>query len=281
MSVALEGHDSVTDTDCKNMVQKKIPLDLDLLQVPAKRLDTPELQAGHVDVWHLWLDDRSPEESVPPALASARIVLASDELARAARFHFEQDRVRFIRCRAALRRLLGDYLNLAPAEVRFTYSPHSKPEVAADQNPNRLRFNVSHSGGMAVIAVGGPEDLGVDVEKIREDVNTADLAERFFSTREREMLRALPQSQRLPAFYACWACKEAFLKAIGDGLGFPLADFSVSVHPESAPRIEEIQGDANAGLEWSLIDLNVADGFRSALAIKRQGISIATYRFSD
>ncbi|MFZ0480569.1 MAG: 4'-phosphopantetheinyl transferase superfamily protein [Terriglobales bacterium] len=236
-----------------------------------------ELHSGRVDVWQLRLDE--PELGISsPALDSPEgSLLAPDENIRAARFHFDDDRVRFTRCRTALRRLLGHYLDLAPANIRFTYTTNGKPEVAANQNPDNLRFNVSHSGNMALIAVGVADDLGVDIEKLRADVNTADLAERFFSVRERETLRGLPESLRLAAFFACWARKEAFLKAMGEGLGFPLADFSVSVHPGIEPRIEEIRGDERASREWSLIDVEAAEGFRSAVAIKHAGAAITMH----
>ena len=81
----------------------------------------------------------------------------------------------------------------------------------------------------------------------------------------------------MAAFYACWARKEAFLKAIGEGLGFPLEDFSVSVHPEKQPCLEEIKGDPNAGQQWSLLDVEAAPHFRSAVAVERAGASIAAF----
>jgi 4'-phosphopantetheinyl transferase len=250
-------------------------------QVWAKGPEKPDFCAGRVDVWRLRLDDPDTGRSATAMLSPEQNVLSLDEMSRAARFHFERDRVRFVRCRTTLRRLLSAYLNIPASNVQFTYTPRGKPEVAAGQNPNGLRFNVSHSGDLALIAVGGPEDLGIDIEAVREDVNTADLAERFFSTRERETLRAFQHSLGLVAFYACWARKESFLKAMGDGLAFPLANFSVSVHPDIAPRVEEIGGDASAGLEWSLTDLHAAEGFRSAIAVKRRGVAIATYHAPD
>ncbi|MGA9526806.1 MAG: 4'-phosphopantetheinyl transferase superfamily protein [Terriglobales bacterium] len=220
--------------------------------------DKLALLTSHVDVWRLRLDDPAVGET-RHAISESKGVLSLDELNRAARFHFERDCARFVRCRAALRGLLARYLDIAPADIRFSYNASGKPEVAPDQNPGRLRFNVSHSENTALIAVGPVDDLGVDIEKVRVEVNTADLAERFFSARERKALRELPQPLRLLAFYACWTRKEAFLKAMGDGLGFPLSDFSVSVHPDVEPRVEEIQGDAEAGREWSLIDLSAVN----------------------
>jgi 4'-phosphopantetheinyl transferase len=130
---------------------------------------------------------------------------------------------------------------------------------------------------MALIAVGSVQRLGVDIEKIRGDVDTAALAERFFSVRERAGLRALPDHLRVPGFFACWTRKEAFLKATGEGLSFPLADFSVTTHPGFDAALEEIRGDANVRKQWFLTDLNVADGYRAAVAFDHARQRLETY----
>lgn len=233
--------------------------------------------AGRVDVWRLRLDAARLEERRSAPSDTPGGVLAPDELARASRFHFDRDRVHYVCCRTALRFLLARYGDIAPANIRFTYTPNGKPELAADQNSRQLRFNVSHSDNMALIAIGVQDAVGVDIEKMRLDVNTTELSERFFSAAERAGLRSLPETMRVTAFYACWARKEAFLKANGEGLGFPLEDFSVSVHPEKQPRLEEIKGDPNAGEQWSLVDVDAAPHFRSAVAVERVGATIATF----
>jgi 4'-phosphopantetheinyl transferase len=160
----------------------------------------------------------------------------------------------------------------------MSYGP-SKPQLVAEQNPRALQFNVSHSGNIALIAVGSEHPLGVDIEKIRGDVDTAALAERFFSPRERCELRALPDHFRLPAFYACWTRKEAFLKATGDGLSFPLADFSVTTHPDVDPVLEEIRGNREDPKQWFLTDLNVTEGYRATMAIEAAFSRLETYTY--
>ena len=121
-------------------------------------------------------------------------------------------------------------------EVRFEYLTSGKPQLVAEQNPRAVQFNVSHSSNMALIAVGSAHRLGVDIEEIRGDVDTTALAERFFSLRERAGLQALPDHLRVSGFFAGWTRKEAFLKATGDGLMFPLAEFSVTTHPDLDPQ---------------------------------------------
>jgi 4'-phosphopantetheinyl transferase len=229
----------------------------------------PAFPSGRVDIWRVFLD-KSPKASCEAS------VLCPDEIARASRFHFEKDRIHFTRCRCALRRILADYLAIAPSEIRFEYLTSGKPQLAADQNPRALQFNVSHSADIALIAVSSKR-LGVDVEKIRGDVDVDALAERFFSLRERAGLRSLPDHLRVPGFFACWTRKEAFLKATGDGLFFPLEDFSVTTHPDHAPELEEIRGNMEAGKLWSLSDLHVIDGYRAAVALDSSHCSLETY----
>jgi 4'-phosphopantetheinyl transferase len=238
---------------------------------PAQSADS--FPVNRVDVWRVSLASASDEEDKAN-------VLSSDEIARANRFHFEKDRLHFVRCRAALRRLLGRYLAIPAAEVRFEYLTNGKPQLAADQNQRSLQFNVSHSAGLALIAFGTERGLGVDIEKIRADVDTAALSERFFSLRERAGLKQLPEQSRVAGFFACWTRKEAFLKATGEGLSFPLADFSVSTHPERDAELEEIQGSAEVGKQWFLADLAVSPEYRAALALQSNPCELRTFTFA-
>jgi 4'-phosphopantetheinyl transferase len=119
--------------------------------------------------------------------------------------------------------------------------------------------------------------LGIDIEQIRADVDITTLAERFFSTRERAGLRALPDHLRVPAFFACWTRKESFLKATGEGLSFPLADFSVTIHPDLCPELQEIRGNTEARKQWFLADLSVVDGYRATVAVESALSRLKTY----
>ncbi len=228
---------------------------------------------GRVDVWSVRLDE-------PARTGSEILTLSPDEIARANRFHFEKDRIHFTRCRSALRDLLAGYLAIPAADIRFEYLTSGKPQLAAEQNPSALQFNVSHSANMALIAVGSEHRLGVDIEKIRGDVDTTALAERFFSLRERAGLQALPEHLRVPGFFACWTRKEAFLKATGEGLSFPLEDFSVTTHPDLDPELEEIKGITDNGKRWFLADLSIVEGFRATVARERSPYRLETYAWN-
>jgi len=233
----------------------------------------PAFPTGRVHVWRVRLDE-------PPAAGSEAAVLSPDEVARGSRFHFEKDRIHFTRCRYALRGVLAGYLALPAGMIRFEYMTSGKPQLAAEQNPRVLHFNVSHSANMALIAVGSERRLGVDIEKIRADVDMTALAERFFSLRERTGLQALPDHFRVQGFFACWTRKEAFLKATGEGLSFPLADFSVTTHPDLDPQLEELKGNPEAGKQWFLEDLSVVDGFRATVAVERSHSLLETYAWN-
>src|ERR1022692_291478 len=229
--------------------------------------------ANRVDIWKLHLDHAVTEKPCAN-------VLSADEQARASRFHFEKDQIHFARCRSALRNLLAAYLTMPPDMIQFEYQASGKPQLAAKQNPNALQFNVSHSGGVALIAIGSEHRLGVDIEKIRRDVDTEALAERFFSIRERDGLRAFPQDLRVRGFFACWTRKEAFLKATGTGLSFPLADFSVTTHPDRDPKLEELEGNFDAGKPWLLKDLGVGDAHHATVAIDHPQARLETYSWN-
>jgi 4'-phosphopantetheinyl transferase len=104
-------------------------------------------------------------------------------------------------------------------------------------------------------------------------------AERFFSLRERAGLQALDHL-RISGFFACWTRKEAFLKATGDGLMFPLAEFSVTTHPDLDPQRAEVNGNMDARKQWFLADLGVADGYRATIALECSHSRLETYAWN-
>ena len=167
--------------------------------------------------------------------------LTPDELERAGRYRVESARRSFVAVRAALRRVLGARLGLAPAEVELTLSEHGRPGVGG----GRVSFNVSHSGDIGLIAVAdGDRRVGVDVEQVRSETDFRALAERFFHPDE---ARAI--GDRRDAFFRCWTRKEAVVKAIGQGLSHPLDTFVVDVDGAGARPVAGVPGMAVTGLE--------------------------------
>lgn len=202
-------------------------------------------------------------------VAEARTLLTDEERVRADRFVTDQLTRRFTVCRAVLRRVLGLAVSLPPQQIRFSTGPHGKPSLMPDQG--LVEFNVSHTGDLAVIALTHQRPLGVDVETISDRQSQDDLAARFFSTIERQTYFALPETQRTAAFYRIWTCKEAFLKATGSGLSFPLGQFSVSAAPDQPPGLLHVDNDPEAAQRWSFVLPTVPSGFAAALTVSGHG----------
>ena len=197
--------------------------------------------------------------------------LAEEERIRAARFKFEKDRVHYIVARGMLRRLLGAMLRIGPDQVRFRYSEYDKPSLSEEFDSTGLRFNISHSGGRVLLAFALGRDLGVDIERIRPDFATEDIADRFFSACEVEALRSLPEEIRAEAFFSCWTRKEAFIKAIGEGLSCPLDKFDVTLLPDQPARLLATRVAGQPASKWSMRNLDVGKGFKAAIVVEGQG----------
>jgi 4'-phosphopantetheinyl transferase len=204
-------------------------------------------------------------------------VLSPDERQRAARYHFQRDREHFCVARGALRSILGDYLNRPPARISFSYGPYGKPALDGVAGGARLRFNVAHSHGLALYAVTLDRETGVDVELVRDDFPTFDIAERFFSEAEVAAWRALPPDERAGAFFDCWTRKEAYIKARGEGLSLPLHEFTVSLG--ESPRLLSAGDDPREASRWSLIELHPATGYRAALAVEGDAPAVRCWQW--
>jgi 4'-phosphopantetheinyl transferase len=175
--------------------------------------------------------------------------------------------------------LLGRYLETPPAEIRFQYENHGKPEIDLPRACRDLRFNFSDSGGLALIAVTSGSAIGVDIEKVRHLPDFLDIATRFFSPREIEAILALSENKRQEAFFTCWTRKEAYLKATGIGLLRSLSDFSVAVDPDEVAELCEVKGNRDNASHWFLTDVLPGEGFRGALACEGGRCRIAQWIF--
>ena len=180
-------------------------------------------------------------------------------------------------CRRSLRGILGRYLRIRPADIKFRYEVNGKPEVVEEQNEPELRFNVSHSADVAILAVSCNRAVGADIEAIREQPDCLELAKRYFSEREYREMVALSPDERRPAFFACWTRKESFVKACGVGLSYPLTEFSVSVRADVASAIEEISLEPNALSRWSLMDVHPGRGYAGAAVCENPPCQLACW----
>jgi 4'-phosphopantetheinyl transferase len=213
------------------------------------------LHDARIQVWLLNLDqDAAGAEHL-------RALLSDDERARADRFYFPHLRAHYTLVRAGLRILLGGLSGREPAELEFAYAQHGKPFLPG----SGVQFNVSHSGALALIALARGRRVGVDVERIRDMDDGEAIARRFFAPAEVAEYLSLPADQRPGAFYSCWTRKEAFIKAVGDGLSFPLHQFTVSLKPGDPARVLTVENEPEAARRWKLVALAPGDGYAGAL----------------
>jgi 4'-phosphopantetheinyl transferase len=235
---------------------------------------TFQLASHEVHSWCASLD-------VPPE-TSARLyaTLTADERNRSARFHFERDRQRFIVAHGVLHDILARYLQTQPGQIGFVYNAFGKPDLSPAFGS--LKFNLSHSGDLALIAIANAANVGVDLEYIHRQSDFADIARSFFSAAEVDHLMALPSHLYAEGFFSCWTKKEAYVKACGEGLAIPLNSFSVplTTHPADAPVDLSIgASDIVPARRWSLYTLRPARGYAGALAIEGRGWRLSQWQW--
>lgn len=173
---------------------------------------------------------------------------------------------RYVVARGAMRCVLAAYLHVDPQSVALEALPSGKP-VLGPEHDTSLRFNISHSGSRALLAVTHGVDVGADIEEIRDVPDIEGLAKRHFTHAETAAIYATPPSERQRAFLAAWTRKEACLKATGVGLSGPLDRFEVTVDAAEGPRIIRIDGDAMAAAAWTLIDCPLPAGYVGCVAV--------------
>lgn len=231
---------------------------------------TPELADNAIHVWRASL-----------ALDSAMLrrleyTLADNERVRAERFVFEQDRNRFIAARGILRDLLGTYLQCAPQNIGFIYGPHGKPAISSGKSRHPLRFNLSHSHELALIGIGREREIGIDIELIRREFAGEEIANRYFSAEEIDELQRVPAELRAEGFFLCWTRKEAYVKARGEGLQFPLDSFRVSLTPGLPPELNSADHS-----RWSLRSFAPDVGYVAAIVGEGHGWQLHQLSWSN
>jgi 4'-phosphopantetheinyl transferase len=220
-----------------------------------------ELSRERVLVWSVDLD-------APADAAGLARVLDDEERERAARFYLEEHRRRFTAAHAALRVILGLHLGVEPREIRFATNQWGKPCLARGCAGTDARFNISHSNGLALVAVALAREVGVDVEFTRPGLPCAEIAGRFFSRAEADAILRLPPGEQAGAFYRCWTRKEAFIKAAGGGLSIPLDGFDVSIEPGAQSALRETRFEPDAVKRWVVRDLEAGPDCAAALAVE-------------
>ncbi len=209
--------------------------------------------------------------AIDPALSTAyEALLAPDERARRARYHFEHSRVEYLLTRALARTTLSRYAPVPPAAWTFRQNSYGRPEIALPEH-GWLRFNLSNTRGLIACVVARDREIGVDVEDTERTGETVGVADRFFSPREVAALRALPEGERRSRFFDYWTLKEAYIKARGMGLAIPLDQFSFLL--DGAPPVR-IAFDSRLGDDagsWQFEQFALTARHRTAAAVRREG----------
>lgn len=174
-----------------------------------------------VALWWIFLDRIADSD-----WETLEAVISDEEHIRSERFHFDRDRQVYIAAHATCRGLLSYCLGGDPRSWRFSVEDHGKPELISPADGPRMRVNISHTRGLAAVALTVDHDIGVDVEWLQRNAETDKLAKRVFAARECRTLAAVPQARKLETFLSFWTLKEAYVKAIGKGLSQPLDAFS-------------------------------------------------------
>jgi 4'-phosphopantetheinyl transferase len=225
------------------------------------------LARGQVQVWHGRLDE------TPLPLALAETWLSGEERQRAARFHFERDRRRFVAACLFLRSLLSRYLDCSPSEIVLGSASGGKPVLTS--GGDQLCFNLSHSGELAVAAIGHAREVGVDVEFVGPSRRPELLASRVLSSAERAELDATADgAERQRAFLRAWTRKEALLKACGTGIDRDLATVDVGCDGRPDARVITLADQAGASSQWSVVSIHPAPRYVGAVAARGQGLNV-------
>jgi 4'-phosphopantetheinyl transferase len=221
-----------------------------------------QLTAHRVDCWFVSL-------AAVPADAEnlAAAILSKDERKRAAGFYFERQRQCYIRSHAALRLLLGRYLMTAPDAIAIVADTYGRSMLAA--RAGDLEFNLSHSGDAVLVGVS-LHPLGVDIELVRDVPDCLAIAKRHFAPIEVEELLRLAPEQRREGFYVTWTRKEAFVKALGLGLSFPLDAFCTG-RQDRPPRLTQ---KGTVCSDWTIADLAPVRGYKAAVAVRQPNVAL-------
>lgn len=228
--------------------------------VPSTLEDTSVLEPGGVELWMAWLD---AEDST---FARLEATLSEDEQQRAAEKEGAARR-RFVTARGILRELLASYTGALPTELAFEYSEHGKPSVfsAAGDGP---RFNISHTGDLALFAFSPDLEVGVDVEQVQARAKLDEIAEKYFSAAEAEMVAGLMDEERDSLFATYWTRKESLYKAIGTGIAYRPATVDLSGMSADGTEISCPSEEAADDETWFVRDVEVEDGYRAALCCR-------------
>ena len=232
----------------------------------------PSLTSNSVDVYKINLTD-IPFDSI----LSSAVFLSAEEQNRLSRYRFKDDKKRFVAARIVTKTILSKYLGIPEiTKIVFSTTSYGKPQV----NNYDLHFNISHSENIILLAFSKVNPIGIDVEFQKSNVEFLSMAKHLFSEREYEALKQLKGSELVQAFYYCWTRKESIIKAIGQGLSFPLDQFAVSLSADEA-KLEYTYWASSEKDNWSLTNIYLEPNYTAAFAIRKLDFSTNYFEATD
>lgn len=207
------------------------------------------------------------------------VILVARRKQRAERYHFPQHKRRYIAAKGNLRRLLARYLKIPAEQILFYFNAHGKPLLSPEEEHQSIHFNSSDSHELAIYAFTLSAPIGIDLEWMKKSIEAQSLAERFFSNTESQALALIEMENKEQAFYKLWTRKEAFIKAIGEGLSFPLKEFEVSL--DDPATLLTIHGSSQLAADWFLFGFQPEDEYMAAVACQQKGLGLTFYSIDE
>ncbi len=246
---------------------------MSLWQSASATESVPDLLTSEVHIWRSRVD--LPHRQVQ-ALSS---VLSREEKSKAHRFVFDRDRARYIVSHGVLRQVLSGYLSVEPHQLTFRAREAGRPELSGEFEGSAVRFNLSHSRNMALLAFTRVLEVGVDIEFMAPLPNVEALAAKHFSEKELKRLRSSPRQQKMEVFYSCWTRREACLKASGDGFRVPMKTVEVFSAPKDTLGSVPADNDPNELKLFKLVTLYPEANYISAIAAEGRGWDLRLFDY--
>jgi len=240
------------------------------------------IAAEEVHVWHLLAEHVADA----PMMDAMHALLSPDERSRMARYRHESDRLLYLLSRGLMRTVLASYLGCSCDDVRYANNAFGKPTlhvvgtpVAYAPGSPSLHFNLTHSRGAIALAVSLEREVGIDVELRQRSAEYLVLAERYFAESEARHLRGLNEQDRRAAFFAIWTLKEAFVKAIGRGLSFPLDAFCFELELNRLIAFKPLADSVTC--DWHFHQFDLGEHHCGAVAVQSNGGAAVPIQFRD
>jgi len=245
---------------------------------PLKNWSTPSVIPKLINkschIWQLDLNTLNLQYNA----ATDRECLSIEEQERSEKFLQNKDKQQFIAIRTILRQLLGAYTRSSAKDLEIRFNNLGKPFLKNTDTRTALYFNITHARGLALLAFCHSAEVGIDIEYTERSANFQKLAQRFFSPQENIELATINNDQYPIHFFRLWTRKEAFVKAVGTGLGFPLSAFTINTDPASSPTITNIEPSKYSGPCY-LRDIETPRHYLSTIACLTDSIDCELYHW--